>query len=212
MRAIDRVLRDHIWPVAAAQGFARSGRRFFKLNANDDLVQIYFEPAFGSTDEEHLRVSMWLRQGLARRHRGIREPTLIQDDHDPTGRWEWIPPSPAPYRPDGGDPNVWNGLSWPGIGSDLGREAASVWFPTMTAVIEPGALTQELRRPTGRFPGRIRRSAAALAASLINDGGLPEPTVRLLLRQIAVDGPVWGETLRVRYEAACAADHHSVWD
>lgn len=182
---LDALLRDSVNPVAKERGYVRKGRNYFRYNDNGDAAHIAVDLVRGSTQfSMEAGISCRLGRKVAPPEPGFRWPA---------GQWSWTVPGRGLAYDDGTD--LWD-IDIPGIRDDL----RSSWVDLLDitdALLEPGALTAELRSPTDRYPGHFARSELHLAYSILNDGGLPAATTDLLVRRIALADPIWGRQLQL---------------
>lgn len=206
MREVDRILRARAWPTVAARGYSRQGRRFYKENVNEDMVQVWFRPMLSERDDESsLRVSMVLQQGISRR--------IIHYNADPlpntfseTGQWALTPEVPVRFRHPRSSV-IWDDIEQQGFEEVFEEQLATVWFPLMDLLIEPGAISRELLDPSGQYPGRFTpRSEVNIALSLLNDRDFSSLSKSELVDLIVQGRPVIADRMRLMYPASFTDD------
>lgn len=183
---LDALLRDVVTPVARERGYTRKGRNYFRYNDNGDAAHVTFQLLSGSTE---FRINAGISCRLGR--------DWYPSEHEFTsGRslWSWTPESPDAVRPRG-HRSLWE-IRAPGVGDCLGGGCRDL-LDVLDRLLKRGALTAELRRPSGSYPGDFVRSELDLAFAMLNDGGLSPVTVELLVRRIALASPSWGRQLQV---------------
>lgn len=195
-------MRDRVWPAAKKHGFTRQGRRFYKENVNQDLVQIWFRPmASGRGYDSSLRVTMVLLQGISRRLE-YRDAKPLPNEFSETGQWVWNPEIPIEFRRPH-SVGIWDEMGQEGFEEAFEREAIDAWFPTMDQLIEPGSITRQLQNPDNKYPGRfIPRSDVSIALSLLNDGEFSTRTKSELVNLVATEGPVIADRIRAMFSEA----------